>query len=97
MVLLCSASRSSCDKIPTLTRVSSIGSLREPWARKSAFAFVLVPTIIIGTIYSNVAAKFAFMRILKGSRHAHSHTVIGWGTWLGIVSGIWIIGFILGK
>jgi hypothetical protein len=75
----------------------SIGSLREPWARKSAFAFVLVPTIIIGTIYSNVAAKFAFLRILKGSRHVHSHTVVGWGTWLAIVGGIWIIGFILGK
>ena len=54
---------------------------------------MLVPTIIIDTIYSNVAAKFAFLRILKGSRHAHSHTVVGWATWLGVVGGIWIIGF----
>lgn len=58
---------------------------------------MLVPTIIIGTIYSNVAAKFTFLRILKGSRHTHSHTVIGWGTWIAIVATIWIIGFILGK
>ena len=74
-----------------------IGSLSEPWARKSAFAFVLVPTIIIGSIYSNVAAKFVYRRILGNSRHAHSHSVVGWGTWLACVTFIWIIAFILGK
>lgn len=75
----------------------SIGSLREPWARKSAFAFVLVPTIIIGTIYAHVAAKNVFMRMMKGSKHVHSNTFIGWGAWLAIMSAIWVIGFILAK
>jgi hypothetical protein len=74
-----------------------IGSLSEPWARKSAFAFVLVPTLIIGAIYGNVAAKFLYKRILGNSRHAHSHSVIGWGTWIGIMVFIWSIAFILGK
>ncbi|GFZ51702.1 hypothetical protein JCM24511_09470 [Saitozyma sp. JCM 24511] len=75
----------------------SIGSLSEPWARKSAFAFVLVPTVVIGAIYSNVAAKFVFKRILGNSRHAHSHSIVGWGTWVAIVVFIWVIAFILGN
>ena len=75
----------------------SIGSLLEPWARKSAFAFVLVPTVVIGSIYSNVAAKFLFKRMLGGSRHAHSHSLVGWGVWIGIVVFIWAVAFVLGK
>lgn len=75
----------------------SIGSLSEPWARKSAFAFVLVPTVVIGAIYSNVASKFLFQRILGNTRHAHSHSFVGWGTWIGIVIFIWTIAFVLGN
>jgi len=75
----------------------SIGSLSESWARKSAFAFVLVPTVVIGAIYSNVASKFLFQRILGNTRHAHSHSIVGWGTWIGIVIGIWAIAFVLGN
>ncbi|KAK8846528.1 hypothetical protein IAR55_005614 [Kwoniella newhampshirensis] len=74
-----------------------IGSLSQPWAKKSAFAFVLVPTVIIGAIYANVAAKFIFKRILGNTRHAHSHSVVGWGTWIAIIVFIWAIGFVLGN
>nr|ODN86026.1 hypothetical protein L203_04526 [Cryptococcus depauperatus CBS 7841] len=74
-----------------------IGSLSEPWARKSAFAFVLVPTVIIGSIYANVAGKFIFHRILGKSRHVYSHSFIGWGTWIAIDVFIWGLAFILGN
>nr|XP_018266024.1 uncharacterized protein I303_02402 [Kwoniella dejecticola CBS 10117]OBR88182.1 hypothetical protein I303_02402 [Kwoniella dejecticola CBS 10117] len=74
-----------------------IGSLSEPWAKKSAFAFVLIPTVVIGTIYGNIAAKYIFKRILGNSRHAHSHSVVGWGTWIAIDIFIWTVGFILGN
>lgn len=75
----------------------SIGSLLEPWQRKSAFAFVIVPTIVIGALYANVAGKFIFKRIMGNSRHAHSHSVIGWGTWVAIDVGFWAVAFVLGK
>lgn len=75
----------------------SIGSLQEPWMRKSAFAFVLVPTVVIGGLYANIAGKFIYKRILGKSRHAHSHSVVGWGTWIVIIVGIWAIAFVLGK
>lgn len=74
-----------------------IGSLLLEKHRKAAFAFVIVPTVIIGAIYSNVTAKFVYRRFLGNSRHAHSHTVLGWGTWIAITIVIWGIGFVLGK
>ncbi|WWC87430.1 uncharacterized protein L201_002319 [Kwoniella dendrophila CBS 6074] len=74
-----------------------IGSLSEPWAKKSAFAFVLIPTVVIGTIYGNIAAKFIFKRILGNTRHAHSHSVVGWGTWIAIDIFIWAVAFVLGN
>lgn len=35
-------------------------------------------------IYSHVAAKYLFVRILRGSRHLQQGTLTHWGTWLGI-------------
>ena len=86
--------------------------------RKSAFAFVMVPTVIIGeagppsrvlyehakrvccitgALYANVACKYVYRRIMKDSRHAHSHSVIGWGTWMGLQVVFWAIAFVLGE
>jgi len=73
-----------------------VGSLSQPWARKAAFAFVLPPTLIIGSIYSNVAAKYLYKRVLGNSRHSHSHTVVGWGVWISLVIAIWCVAFVLG-
>lgn len=74
----------------------SFGSL-QPIYKKAGFAFVIVPTIIIGVIYCNVSAKFIYGRLMKGSTHAHSNTKLGWGVWIGVVSGIWAISFIFGS
>lgn len=74
-----------------------IGSLLDIKQKKASFAFVLVPTVVIGAIYSNVTAKYLYRRIFKESRHAHSHTVLGWGTWIGVTVVIWAIGFVLAK
>ena len=67
-----------------------IGSLQKDYQKKSAFAFVIVPTIIIGALYANVAGKYVFRRVMRNSRHAHSHSVIGWGTWIGIQFLLWV-------
>jgi hypothetical protein len=85
-----------CATDTTQATAPIIGSLTEPWAKKSAFAFVLLPTVIIGAIYSNVASKYLYKRILGNSRHAHSHTVIGWGVWVAIVVFIWALAFVFG-
>lgn len=57
----------------------------------------LVPTIIIGALYANVAGKYIFRRVMGGSRHAHSHSVVGWGSWIGIIVILWVLAWVLGE
>ncbi len=75
-----------------------IGSFLDVKHRKAAFAFVIVPTVIIGAIYSNVTVKVLHRRILGSeSRHMHSNTAVGWLWWVAITTAVWAIGFVLGK
>ncbi|KAH7397459.1 transmembrane amino acid transporter protein-domain-containing protein [Pyrenochaeta sp. MPI-SDFR-AT-0127] len=75
----------------------AFGSLGTVVYKKASFAFVIVPTLVIGVIYANVTAKFLYFRIMGNSRHAHSNTVIGWGVWVVIMSVIWIIAFVFAE
>lgn len=56
----------------------AFGSLGIVAYKKASFAFVIVPTLVIGVIYANVSAKFIYKMIMGNSRHAHSNTAIGW-------------------
>lgn len=75
----------------------AFGSLGVTSYKKGSFAFVIVPTLVIGVIYANVSAKFIYFRIMGKSRHAHSNTVIGWGVWAAVMAGIWAIAFIFSE
>lgn len=48
-------------------------------------------------MYANVAGKYNFRRVMRGSRHAHSHSVVGWSSWIGIILILWVLAFILGE
>lgn len=75
----------------------AFGSLGVVVYKKASFAFVIVPTLIIGVIYANVSAKYVYTRLMGNSRHAHSNTVVGWGAWIGVIAGIWGLGFIFAE
>lgn len=75
----------------------AFGSLSIVKQKKASFAFVIVPTMVIGVIYANVSAKLVYGRILGKSKHSHSNTVLGWGIWLAVMAGIWVIGFIFAE
>ncbi|EGP82710.1 uncharacterized protein MYCGRDRAFT_77869 [Zymoseptoria tritici IPO323] len=75
----------------------AFGSLGTAAFKKGSFAFVIVPTLVIGVIYANVSAKFIYTRLMGRSRHAHSNTVIGWSVWTGVMAGIWAIAFIFAE
>lgn len=75
----------------------AFGSLGVTAYKKGSFAFVIVPTIIIGVIYANVSAKFIYFRILGKSRHSHSNTFIGWSVWGAVIAFIWIVAFIFSE
>jgi len=75
----------------------AFGSLGVVAYKKASFAFVIVPTLVIGVIYANVTAKFIYFRVMGTSRHAHSNTVIGWGVWGGVMVCIWVLAFIFAE
>lgn len=75
----------------------AFGSLGVVAYKKASFAFVIVPTLVIGVIYANVTAKFIYFRVMGTSRHAHSNTFIGWGVWGLIMVIIWVIAFIFSE
>lgn len=75
----------------------AFGSLGVTSYKKGSFAFVIVPTLVIGVIYANVSAKFIYFRIMGKSRHAHSNTIIGWGAWAAVMAGIWAVAFIFAE
>jgi hypothetical protein len=75
----------------------AFGSLGVEAYKKGSFAFVIVPTLVIGVIYANVSAKFVYFRIMGNSRHAHSNTVIGWGVWGLVMVGVWAIAFVFSE
>jgi hypothetical protein len=75
----------------------AFGSLGVVAYKKASFAFVIVPTLVIGVIYANVSAKFVYFRVMGKSHHAHSNTVIGWGVWAAVMAAIWIIAFIFSE
>jgi hypothetical protein len=75
----------------------AFGSLGVEAYKKGSFAFVIVPTLVIGVIYANVSAKFVYFRIMGNSRHAHSNTVIGWGVWALVMAGVWAIAFVFSE
>lgn len=75
----------------------AFGSLGVVAYKKASFAFVIVPTLVIGAIYANVSAKFIYYKILGSSHHAHSNTTIGWGAWFLVMAFIWILAFIFSE
>ncbi|KAF2211924.1 hypothetical protein CERZMDRAFT_42437 [Cercospora zeae-maydis SCOH1-5] len=75
----------------------AFGSLGTDVYKKGSFAFVIVPTLIIGVIYANVTAKWIYSRIMGNSHHAHSNTVIGWSAWVGVMGVIWLLAFVFAE
>ena len=65
--------------------------------KKVAYGVGLIGLIVSACLYLHVAAKYAFVRILRGSRHLQSNSLIHWGTWLGCVVGLSSIAFILAE
>lgn len=75
----------------------AFGSLGNMAFIKGSVAFVIVPTLVIGSIYANISAKFVYHRVMGKSHHAHSNTVLGWGVWAAMIMSIWVIAFIFAE
>lgn len=68
-----------------------------PLFKKISYGISL-PGLIVGLgIYQHVAAKYAFVRILRDSDHLQKNTVVHWSTWLGINIALGTAAFIVAE
>lgn len=72
----------------------AFGSLHDVY-KKVSFSFMIPTLIFLGCLYASVTARFVFFRLFRNSRHLNSHTVIGWGSWGGILLVLWILAFVI--
>ncbi|KAG7085545.1 hypothetical protein E1B28_003102 [Marasmius oreades] len=69
----------------------------QPLYKKIAFSFAIPTLIFLGSLYSVVTSRFIFARVFENSRHRHSNTVVGWLTWVGILSTLWVVAFVIAE
>ncbi|KAH0040861.1 amino acid transporter, partial [Aureobasidium melanogenum] len=68
-----------------------------PLFKKISYGISL-PGLIIGVgIYQHVAAKYAFVRLLRDSKHLQANTIVHWSTWLGINLALGTIAYIVAE
>lgn len=74
----------------------AFGSL-DPLYKKVSFSFMIPTLIFLGCLYASVTARWAFFRIFHNSRHLTEHTVLGWGSWAGILLVTWVFAFVISQ
>lgn len=62
----------------------SFSSLSPYWAKVS-YGIAIPNLLLAGALYAHTAAKVIFVRLFRKSKHLHSHTIVGWGTWFALV------------
>ncbi|KAF9218315.1 hypothetical protein BS17DRAFT_791721 [Gyrodon lividus] len=68
-----------------------------PTFRKLAFSFAAINILFLGSLFSSVSSRFIFFRIFEDSHHKHSHTLLGWSVWIGLVGLSWASGFVIAE
>lgn len=74
----------------------SLGSAGQT-VKMVAYGVGLIGLVVSACLYLHVAAKYLFVRILRGSRHLQSNTMVHWGTWLGLTFGLAVLAFVLAE
>ncbi|KAL2006150.1 hypothetical protein VTN00DRAFT_9804 [Thermoascus crustaceus] len=75
----------------------AFGSIANEVYKKISFSFMIPTLIFLGVLYASVSARFIFFRIFEGTRHKSNHTVVGWASWAGILTVLWILAFIIAE
>ncbi|RMJ25346.1 hypothetical protein PHISP_03788 [Aspergillus sp. HF37] len=67
-----------------------------PLVAKIAYG-IAIPTkiVIAGIIYCQVAGKYIYVRIFRGTDNMHKRTFKSIGTWVGLVTTLWILAWII--
>lgn len=63
--------------------------------KKAAYGIALPGLIVSTTLLTHYPAKYVFVRVLRGSKHLASNTLIHWISWLGCTFGVALIAYII--
>jgi uncharacterized membrane protein len=74
----------------------AFGALEDLY-KKISYSFMIPTIIFVGCLYASVTARFVMFRWFKNSRHLSQHTLVGWLSWLGILTGSWALAFIIAE
>lgn len=67
----------------------------DPLIMKIAYGFAL-PVLIFASLYMvHIPTKYSFVRILRGTEHLQSNSMIHWATWSGMTSLCVGVGFLI--
>ncbi|QPC70731.1 hypothetical protein HYE68_001483 [Fusarium pseudograminearum] len=63
--------------------------------KRISYGLALPGLIVSATLYTHVPAKYAFVRILRGSKHLSANTFTHWAVWLSCTFGMAIIAYVI--
>ncbi|RGP80467.1 hypothetical protein FLONG3_1395 [Fusarium longipes] len=63
--------------------------------KQAAYGLALPGLIVGATINTHVTGKYAFVRILRGSKHLTANTFTHWATWLSLIFGTALLAYII--
>ncbi|CAG7918739.1 unnamed protein product [Penicillium olsonii] len=66
-----------------------------PLVKKVSYGFALPGLMVTTLLVIHISAKYVFVRILHGSRHLTTNTLIHWATWLACTASITAIAYII--
>ncbi|KAE8135091.1 transmembrane amino acid transporter protein-domain-containing protein [Aspergillus pseudotamarii] len=66
-----------------------------PFIKKISYGIALPGLVVTAVLWSHVAAKYWFVRILRGTPHLQSNTVVHWSVWVGSMVITVIFGFVI--
>ncbi|KAJ5602785.1 Amino acid transporter transmembrane [Penicillium hordei] len=63
--------------------------------KKLSYGIAFPGLLVTAILWSHIAAKYWFVRILRGTRHLQSNTVTHWTVWVGSMTVTVVFGFII--
>lgn len=66
-----------------------------PLIKKVSYGIALPGLLVTAVLYSHIAAKYCFVRVLRGTRHLQENSVRHWVTWIGSISVTVVFGFVM--
>lgn len=68
-----------------------------PLIKKLTYGIALPGLIMSSTVNQHLAAKYIFVRLLRGTKHLQSKTMVHWATWFGVSLLCGVAAFVIGE